>query len=132
MRESTLVLIVLIKFAELIFLTLVTASLYPAAAQLIYQLDGRAPHISLMALGALLIVSYHLFYNTLVTNLRFRCKLKCSYTLGKCCFDGLNYMMCACWLKKLCDEKKQIWFVVKWLLQLGYLITLILMVRNFK
>lgn len=131
MRESTLILIVLIKWLELIFITLLVAGLYAGAVQLIMKLGSDAVYLTCLTAGAVVIATFHLIYNTLIWNLRFACKTKC-YSCGKCCFDIVNYMICACCLKRICDDKKDWLFIVKWVLKLGYMITLIVLIKKYK
>lgn len=58
-------------------------------------------------------------------------KQKC-FSCGKCCFDCFNYAICYCCLKRLCDEKKDILWLIKWVLKLGVMITLIVVIKKYK
>ena len=61
----------------------------------------------------------NLFYNNLLINLRFRCKMSC-VTTGLCIYDCLNFMFCHCVLLKPCrDRCFTPWTLGKWVLKVG-------------
>ena len=98
MRESTLWLLILIKWCEMIFLWVLVGCLIPSCIALIQNLEGDAIYISVLAIISCLFALVHAVYNTLFTNLRFCFKLRC-VTLGKCVYDFFNYLICFCCLR---------------------------------
>jgi hypothetical protein len=95
------------------------------------RLAAEAPYIVAMSVGACVLATFHLLYNTLATNLRFSIK-QSSACCGWTCFDCINYVICYCLLRKLCSEQKNIFFVIKWVFSVGYMATLVALVSGFK
>lgn len=69
-----------------------------------------------MAFGCFVLAIYHVLYNTLLFNCRYRFKTAC-FTLGKCVFDCFNFtFLHTCCLQKCCTEAFQPWVIVKWVI----------------
>jgi len=67
--------------------------------------NDKGLYLIIMTAVALVMAVYHLFYNNLLINLRFRFKMRC-LTLGKfCMYDALNYLFCSCFLHKICRDR---------------------------
>ena len=79
----------------------------------------------------MILVLYNLFYNNLLINLRFLCKMKC-YTVGLCIFDCLNIMFCYRIFFKPCRD--QCCFkpltIGKWIIKGGLIGYTIYMIRE--
>ena len=76
----------------------------------------------------MLLVVFNLFYNNLVINLRFKCKIYC-VTIGMCVFDAMNILCCYCFLLTPCrDQCFKPWTLIKWAVKFiifGYTIALV-------
>lgn len=79
------------------------------------------------------VMLYHLFYNNLLINLRFKIKIE-SYNFGKYfAFDVLNYLMCYfCLLKPCRDRCCTPWTIVKWVILTPAYIALAYLVWEWK
>ena len=119
MHEKTYYLLLVIKVCEFVFQLILFALMQAGCQQLIRKLDGECIYISILSVGALVIALYHIVYNNLITNLRYRFRSKC------CCqdvttFECLNYVMCYCWLRRICSDKPSMFYAIKWSLKLVY------------
>ncbi len=74
-----------------------------------------------MVYVCLVIVGFNLFYNTLLINARFFCKMK-SVTCGLFFFDCLNNIGCYCILGKFCKGNNYIGFVIRQIFQAALMI----------
>lgn len=86
----------------------------------------------ILVIATMVLVSFNLFYNNLMINLRFFAKMKC-VTFGLCCFDAFNYLFCFCILKKPCKDKCiSPWTIIKWIIKAGVIGTTIYFVQEKK
>ena len=99
MRQATLGLFYLIKYAELIFLLVWSGLVLSSTLWFIDQIQEQ-PEISdkdvqciVFTIIVLVLVCFNLLYNNLVINLRFLAKVKC-YTTGRCIYDFINILQC--------------------------------------
>lgn len=82
-------------------------------------------YIAALAAACIVLALYETFYNTLLFNCRYRMKTSC-YTLGKCFFDGFNFIcLQSCLLQKPCMSNELKFFIPKWIL------TICLMMATF-
>ena len=79
--------------------------------------------LGIMILVACVLATYHLLYNNLFINIRFKMKIQCQ-TCGLCVYDFWNYLMCECLLNKvpICrDNLTSPWTLGKWIIKWVYL-----------
>jgi hypothetical protein len=136
MRGKTLCIVYLSKTIELLGITILTVFQIVLGSLLILKLrenDQFYLPLMIMIPISFVLCLFHLFYNNLLINWRFQCKMK-HHNLGKyCMFDGLNYLMCYCFLVKPCrDRCFTPWTIVKWILYAGYFGVLAFMVYSWK
>ena len=110
MRSGTLGLFYFCKIIELIFLTVWTVLLLGSAMWLIRNIaatneptDTEKTLIYLTPV-CMLFALMNLFYNNLLINLRFKCKIS-SLTVGYCIFDVVNFLFCYCILRMPCRDR---------------------------
>ena len=72
MRPGSLFCLVICKWIELIFLTLLTGFMIASCAQMIIKLNGKAVYLTVLSIIACVLAGFNLFYNNLLMNLRFR------------------------------------------------------------
>ena len=101
MKPGTLLCLVIIKWLEMIFLTLITAFMFAGTYQLHMRTNGEAVHLDVLSVITSVIAGYNLFFNNLLTNLRYKCKLDC-YTCGHLTYDIPNAIMCSLCCKWIC------------------------------
>ena len=124
MREGTLWFIYAMKYFELFFLIAWTI-LMIVQGSIVLAMVKKA-HGSPLALACLVLVPICMFlavlntcYNNLAINIRFKCKIACK-TCGLCCFDGFNFLIGYCCMKRFCRDKCCEWpTLLKWGLKLG-------------
>ena len=133
MKAGTLFCLVIVKWIELIFLILLTSFLIAGCAQLCRKLDGDAQHLKVMSIIASVLAVFNLFYNNLLTNLRYKAKNDC-YSLSHIVYNVPNALFCSFLCKKPCRDRWgfTLWTPLKWLLKAAYLITLISMIKQHK
>lgn len=133
MKQGTLFCLVLVKWFELAFLTLLTGFLIAACAQMSRKLDGDADHLRVMGIVAVVLAGYNLFYNNLLTNLRYKAKNDC-YSCGHIVYNVPNILCCDFLCRKPCRDRWgfNLFTPIKWLLKAAFLITLITMIKRFK
>ena len=125
MRQATLGLFYFVKFTELLFIFTWTVLMISAGAWFIdkisLQEDQNDKDIQCIVFVsvALFLAVWNLFYNNLLINLRFRCKVNC-LTCGYVIFDFFNYLFCYCFLVKPCRDKCFTPFTItKWIFKAG-------------
>ena len=134
MKECTLGLFYLVKYAELIFLIVWTGITVSSATWFIdritsqYEMEDKDMQcVIFVSISAVLII-FNTLYNNLLTNMRFLSKMKC-VTCGICCYDVLNFAMCHCILSKPCRDRCCTgWTLGKWAVKgalIGYTIFLV-------
>lgn len=84
-------------------------------------IDDEDRTLIAMVYVCLVIVGFNLFYNTLLINARFFCKMK-SVTFGLFIFDCLNVSCCYCILSKFCKGNNYIGFVIRQIAQAAIMI----------
>ena len=133
MREGTLLLFYIVKFTELVLLTALTIIFSFSGVSFAMGVPfGRAPHLVLLSSLAILLCSFNLLHNNLLTNLRYSFKLR-SYTAGLFVYDFLNYPCCINPLRRVCrDQCFTSGTIIKWLVQGAILGYLTWAVRDFK
>jgi len=134
MRQATLGLYYVVKYAELTFLIIWTSLIFSSSFWFADVITGQSvledkdTQCIIFTIATLVLIVFNLFYNNLLINLRFYCKMNC-VTFGKCIFDVINYLFCYCFLVKPCrDRCFTPWTVVKWLIKaavIGYTIYLV-------
>ena len=134
MRQATLGLFYFVKYTELLFLFTWTVLLISSGAWFIEkiteQTDQNDKDIQCIVFTsiAMFLAVWNLFYNNLLINLRFHCKVK-NYTCGLFIFNFINYLFCYCFLVKPCRDKCFTPFtLIKWAIKiaiLGYAIHLV-------
>lgn len=79
--------------------------------------DHHYLHMMIGISASLVLMHYHLFYNNLLYNLRFKIKME-NYNCGRyVCFEPPNILNCHCFLKKPCQDRCfTVWTIVKWLI----------------
>lgn len=133
MRPGTLFCLVLVKWFELLFLTLLTVFMMVACASLIQKLEGQAPHIMVLSVITCVLAGFNLFYNNLAMNLRFKVKSDC-YSIGHLVYDIPNMLMCNACCNLVCRDK----FVcnpgtyIKWAFKTVWLIAVIATIKSWK
>ena len=132
MRQNTLVLIVLIKMAELLFFSVYTLCLILSLPQLYMRLDRSANgrYVFTMAVVAAVMVFYHTVWTQLLTNLRFKSKTSCCFCCGYLLYDVFNFCFCSVCTRRICDEKKDWWYILKWAFLWLYFGLLIYLIRE--
>ena len=125
MRSGTLGLFYFCKFVELIFLTIWTVLTIGSGTWLIQRIansvdiSGAETQCLVLVPICLVLTVFNLFYNNLLINLRFKCKMNC-VTIGICVFDIVNYIGCYCCLLKPCRDKCFTpWTLGKWFIKAG-------------
>lgn len=125
MKSGTLGLFYFCKFVELIFLTIWTVLMIGSGTWLVQRIansvDITSSEQKLLVLVpiCLLTALFNLFYNNLLINLRFKCKMNC-VTVGMCIFDVVNFIWCYCILRKPCrDRCFTPWTLGKWFIKVG-------------
>ena len=131
MRSGTLGLFYFCKFVELIFLAVLTVLIFGSGTWLIHRIlnsvdISKTERQCLIHVPICLVFAFfNLFYNNLLINLRFKCKIKC-VTAGLCIFDFFNWIGCYCCLRKPCRDKCFTpWTLGKWFVKViifGYTI----------
>ena len=123
MRSGTLGLFYFCKFVELIFLTIWTVLTIGSGVWLVQRIANSVDITSsekqclVLVPLCLLLAFFNLFYNNLLMNLRFKCKMNC-VTIGTVIFDWVNFLFCYCILKKPCrDRCFTPWTLVKWFIK---------------
>lgn len=128
MRSGTLGLFYFCKFVELIFLTIWSVLTIGSGTWLIQRIlnsnhnaeytESNAEFFLLFLIPTCLVaILGNLFYNNLLINLRFLCKMNCA-TIGFCIFDFVNVLGCYCILKKPCRDKCfSYWTIGKWIIK---------------
>jgi len=134
MKQATLGLFYYVKYAELCFLIIWTGLIFTSSVYLLDTLTdqstllGNDAQLIVLVIISLVLVVFNLLFNNLLTNLRFLAKMRC-VTFGLCCYDCLNWTMCACILNKPCrDRCFTPWTIGKWIIKaglIGYTIYLI-------
>jgi len=104
MKPGTLFCLVLVKWFELIFLTLITAFIFAGTYQLHQRTNGEAVYLEVLSVISAVLAGYNWFFNNLMTNLRFKFKQDC-YTCGHLVFDIPNALMCSMCCKWICQDK---------------------------
>ena len=122
MHQLTLYLFYVVKYAELILLIIGTVLIISGIAKIVDQIRSQAVttdkdmSLLIMSIVSGVLVTFHLFYNNLLINLRFYCKTRC-VTFGLCMYDGINCAICHCFLFKPCrDRCCTIWTTIKWVI----------------
>ncbi len=132
MKPGSLICLVICKWIELLFLTLLTAFLIAGCIQFIQKLNNEAAYLTVLSIIACIMAVMNLFYNNLLSNIRFHYKIH-SYTFGTLIYDLPNLICCHNVLSKLCRDR---WFTVptaiKWSIKSIYLIILIALIKNYK
>ena len=125
MRTGTLGLFYFCKFVELIFLTVWTVLTMGSGIWMVQSIAssvGATPTEQQLVVAipvCLVLTLFNLFYNNLLINLRFRCKMNC-VTFGLCIYDVANFLFCHCFLRKPCrDRCCSPWTAAKWILKGG-------------
>ena len=120
MRSGTLGLFYFCKFVELIFLTIWSTLTIGSGTWLMQriaqmkEITGNDMALLVLIPICILFILGNLFYNNLLINLRFKCKMNC-VTIGICVFDIINYIFCYCILRKPCRDKCFTpWTITKW------------------
>lgn len=133
MKPGTVFCLVLVKWFELIFLTVITAFLFAGLLQMNTSLDGDAQYLTAMGAVAVALAGMNLFYNNLLLNLRYKCKADC-YTIGWLIYELPNYLCLHPCLHWLCRDRwgLNLGTPVKWLVKLIYLVTLISLIKDYK
>ena len=134
MRQATLGLFYFVKFTELLFLFTWTVLMISSGAWFIdkisEQLDQNDKDIQCIVFVSItmFLAIWNLFYNNLLINLRFQCKIKC-VTCGLFIFNFINWIFCYCFLVKPCrDQCFKPFTLVKWIVKggiIGYTIYLV-------
>lgn len=132
MRLSTFLCLKLTKVFELMLLIVLTAFLIAGCVQLIEDLDGKAIYLTVLSIIACVLALFNIFYNNLVTNVRFYCKLK-----NKCfsffCWDAINPVICNCFLSNVClDRCCSVGTAVKWVFKVSYIAVLVGLIKAWK
>ena len=135
MRQATLGLFYFVKFLELAFIFTWTVLMISAGAWFIDKIaeqdliNDKDIQCIVFVSVTLFLTIWNLFYNNLLINLRFHCKVKC-LTCGYVIFDFFNFLFCYCFLKKPCRDKCFTPFtIVKWIFKagiIGYTIHLVM------
>ena len=109
-KKATVILFNFVKFAELIWIIVLTCLIFAKGINLITMITEQADIkskddqcIKSVSISMMLVL-YNLFYTNLLINLRFKCKLRC-YTIGLCIFDCLNFIFCYRILLKPCRDQ---------------------------
>lgn len=93
--------------------------------------DGEVVLLA-MCIVCTVLAFFHLFYNNLLINLRFLCKMRC-VTLGLCMYDCVNIAFCHCILLKPCrDRCFTIWTMIKWAIYGVIMGVTIHLVKNYE
>ena len=132
MRQSTFLCLVITKWIELILLITLTIFLIIGCVQLIQDLSGRAVYLTVLSIIACVLSVFNIFYNNLLTNIRFSCKMK-SKCLGRLCWDWVNPIICNCFLRPVClDQFCTKGTAVKWTFKTVYLAILVGLIKDWK
>ena len=125
MRQATLGLFYIFKYADLTFLIVWTCLLFRSAFYFIDKITEQAVVESndrmciIFTAVCMVLVLWNLFYNNILINLRFLAKTRC-VTFGLCIFDAFNFLFCYCCLVKPCrDRCFTPWTLIKWLIKGG-------------
>ena len=120
LKPGTLGLFYFCKFAELLYLLIITVLMIGSGVSLMQTIlsDGSRENSETEILWLVPICSvlavFNLFYNNLLLNLRFKTNLT-SRTLGICIYTVINYIFCHCILLKPCRDKCFTpWTIGKW------------------
>lgn len=133
MKPGTVFCLVLVKWFELVFLTLITAFMFVGLVQMNHKLEGEAQYLVVLGIIACVFAGMNLFYNNLLLNLRYKFKADC-YTFGHLVYDIPNHLClhtCCHWL---CRDR---WCVnlgtpIKWLVKFIYFIVTISIIKDYK
>ena len=138
MRSLTLGLFYLIKYTEVVCLTILSGLIINSAIWVIDDIrEGNRVASGQQALLVLTcvviaIIPFHLFYHNLLINGRFYTKMKC-VTFGLCFFDCINWTFCYCCLVKPCrDRCFTTWTIAKWVVLGAIMGTTIFMVQELE
>ena len=132
MREGTLVLFYIVKFAELVFLITWTTMMIISGFQFLSSYGMKSIPVFGLTILSFILAVYHVLYINLLINMRFRCKMK-SVFFGRCIFDCFNCMICYCCLRTACRDRCFKWpTIVKWVIKGGIFGYLFFAVRAAK
>ena len=111
------------RFLELLLVTMLTSLILSSGLWLIDKIRSQniisdeEVYVMALVVITMIMVIYNLFYNILLSNLRFAVKMRC-VTFGLCIFDCTNHICCWKCCKTLCENKftnKNICFtILKW------------------
>ena len=90
--------------------------------QLITKLDGEAVYLTVLSIISLVLAFYHIAFNNLLTNLRFRC---CSRRL----FDWTGYLILYPLFKIICSDRPGKFCAIKWVFKYAYFGVLIGLIK---
>lgn len=134
MRPGTLFCLVMVKWFELAFLTLITAFMIAGTVQLNQRnVDGEANHLVVLSIISSVLAGLNLFYNNLFMNIRYKMKKDC-YTCGHVIYDIPNLLCLTFLLKWLCQDRWHIRHasVLKWIFNLAWFITCIVLIKKYR
>ena len=109
MKAATLGLVYIFKFLELAMLsvwtvlTLMHSTIFLNHVATQIEKTNTDMQLLILVPFCMLLAVYNLFYNNLLINLRFRCKM-CCVTVGMCLFDCINLLFCYCFLLAPCRD----------------------------
>jgi len=131
MNSKTFSLVVLLKWFELAFQITMVGLLCIGTVQLSLELHGKFGYLLGMSAATCVLALYHVAYNNLLTNLRFRCKISFAVCCGGYfCYELPNWLFCFPCLKTLCMDspKNMKFFWVKWIVKVIYIAALTVLI----
>lgn len=133
MREGTLILFYLVKFAELIAVVTWTTMMIISGLNFILSLRFSGNELLfILSVVSMVLAVYHVLYINLLINMRFKCKMNC-FTIGKCVFDAFNFVCCYACLRDVCRDRCFKWPTLgKWVVKGGLFGYLYFAVRSIK
>lgn len=107
MQHKTLVLLVLLKWAELAFQITMFGLMIDGTVRLFSQLGDQGIELKIQSCFAVVFAFYTVVYNNLLINLRFKCSRDC-LPFRSCIFDLFNFAYCQCFLLKICMDRPRL------------------------